>query len=267
MIFLLKIVSLMENMRGDERVTVEHGFSLYIETKNHKILFDTGQSSLFSKNAEILGVDLRCVDILVLSHAHYDHAGGIDEFLKQNDTAKIYINTNAFEDYRNDSGKYIGIDAKLKDNPRVIITQDYLKIDDELSLFTYNDKKRPYKTDNAGQTVFKNDRFLADNYLHEQYLMIYEDQKKVLISGCSHKGILNIMSFASPDVLVGGFHYMKQKITDEGNEILDFAAKKLEEYNTVYYTCHCTGEEQFRYLKYKSEAEINYLACGQKVMI
>ena len=58
----MKITSLLENTTTNEQFKVEHGLSLFIETHNHKILFDMGQSDLFSENAEVLGIDLTEVD-------------------------------------------------------------------------------------------------------------------------------------------------------------------------------------------------------------
>ena len=73
----MKIYVLMENTTKKEDMLTEHGLSLYIETENHKILFDTGQSENFAINAERMGIDLSLVDIAFLSHGHYDHGGGL----------------------------------------------------------------------------------------------------------------------------------------------------------------------------------------------
>ena len=92
----MKIWTLVENTSINENIKNEHGLSFYIETKNHKILFDFGQSDIFVENAEQMGIDLSCVDIAILSHGHYDHGGGIKKFLQINSNAKIYANKNVF---------------------------------------------------------------------------------------------------------------------------------------------------------------------------
>jgi len=99
---------------------------------------------------------------------------------------------------------------------------------------------------------------LPDDFRHEQYLLLEEAGKRILISGCSHKGILQIMEAFKPDILVGGFHFMK--ITEE--EKLEAAAKKLLAYDTVYYTGHCTGRKQYDYLKTIMGEKLHYISAG-----
>ena len=90
---------------------------------------------------------------------------------------------------------------------------------------------------------------------------------RVLISGCSHKGILNIMSWLKPDVLIGGFHFMKVDPAGSEREVLDEAARVLLEYNSAYYTCHCTGLPQYEYLKQLMGNRLRYLAAGQQIVL
>lgn len=84
---------LIENSKLNNSFLCEHGLSLYIETNRHKILYDFGQTDSLFENAKTLGVDLSSVDIAFLSHAHYDHSGGLKTFLKVNKTAKIYVSS------------------------------------------------------------------------------------------------------------------------------------------------------------------------------
>ena len=80
----MRIVTLIENLVYKQGLTAEHGLSFYIETENRKILFDTGQSALFMQNAKTMDIDIREIDIVVVSHGHYDHTGGLHAFLLEN---------------------------------------------------------------------------------------------------------------------------------------------------------------------------------------
>ena len=84
------IKALVENTSISEDFASEHGLSLYIETKNHKILFDVGASELFLQNAKKLDVNIADVDFLVISHGHYDHGGGLKTFLKENTKPRYF---------------------------------------------------------------------------------------------------------------------------------------------------------------------------------
>ena len=264
---MIKIYALAENTAKNSNYSFEHGLSLYIETTNHKILFDSGQSDMFINNAVLLGLDLSKVDIAVLSHGHYDHGGGLEKFLEINATAPIYMNRNAFGNFYNGTKKYIGLSETLKKSNRIIFIGDELKIDDELQLCTCNNQKEIYPLDSAGLKEKISEGFSNDLFLHEQYLIINDCNKKIVVSGCSHKGVLNIMNWLNPDVFVGGFHFMKQNISDEGNDVLDNASEILSGYLAVYYTCHCTGFEQYCYLKEKMGEQLHYISSGETIML
>ncbi len=258
----MQITSLIENTTENKELTSEHGLSLYLETKCHKILFDMGQSEKFAENAKKLGIDLTEVDIAILSHGHYDHGGGIKHFLDINNKAPIYINKYAFEAHYNADKKYIGLDTSLSGSDRLIFTDNICKIDDGLTLYTCNQNNRPYDIGNFGMSVKSDNNFLPEDFRHEQYLLIEEDAKKVLISGCSHKGIMNIADWFKPNILIGGFHFSKFPL----DEKLAGYAKTLAAFDTTYYTCHCTGTEQYNSMK-NYIPNLHYLSTGTKITI
>ena len=100
----MKIVNLIEDTKGVNGCHHEHGLSFYIETENHKLLLDTGATDAFLDNAIVLGIDLKKVDTVIISHGHYDHTGGLLAFTAINPSAKIYIQKAAcgeFYNYRN----------------------------------------------------------------------------------------------------------------------------------------------------------------------
>lgn len=256
----MKITALAENISETASIYSEHGLSLFIETEKTNILFDMGQTDIFYKNATTLGIDLKTVDIAILSHGHYDHGGGLEKFLEINKTAPVYINKNAFGDYYNASEKYIGLNKKIQNNPRFIFTDDIYNISDEFSLHSCNNKARPNALGSFGLSEKVNSKLIPDRFLHEQYLLIEENAKSVLISGCSHKGIIDIVNWFKPNILIGGFHFSKLEL----GQALHDAASKLAAYDTVYYTCHCTGFSQYEYMK-KIMPQLNYLSCGRSI--
>jgi len=263
----VKVTVLIENTTSSPGLVPEHGLSLYIETKKHKILFDMGKSNAYLENAERLGIDLAEVDIAILSHGHHDHGGGLKRFLEINEKAPVYLSSHAFEPHYSISGKYNGIDCELQKSDRLIYVEEQFEIDEELSLFTCNERERPVRTDSFGQKMKVGDELLPDSFIHEQYLVVREGEREILFSGCSHKGILNIVHWFSPDVLVGGFHFSKIEAQGEGkNRLLDMAEQLLQ-YPTKYYTGHCTGEEQYKGRKEVMGERLTYLSTGSIVQL
>ncbi len=258
----MKITCLVENTSQNNKLECEHGLSLFIEHNGLKILFDMGQTELFCENAQKLGINLRDVDFAVLSHGHYDHGGGLKKFLKVNESAPIYLSRYAFEPHYNGTEKYIGLDVSLKDNERLIFTDDEFKIADGITLFSCNGKNKNHYLGSCGLNMIENDILVPDDFRHEQYLLIEENGKKTLISGCSHKGIMDITEWFNPDILIGGFHYSKLALDGKLSGYAEF----LDSFKTKYYTCHCTGTEQFKFMKNYMD-RLEYLSCGQSIEI
>ena len=263
----MKITALMENTPFREGFLFEHGLSLHIETARHRVLFDTGASAGFAHNAAQLGIDLAQVDTAVLSHGHYDHGGGLSAFLALNDSAPVYVSQYAFDPFYAEMDRYIGLPPVLANHPRLRPVGEKAVLDAELSLFACNSEPRPFAMDAYGLHVLRDGRMIPDDFRHEQYLLIREGERRVLISGCSHKGILNIAQWFAPDVLIGGFHFMKVDPQSEAHTVLDAAAEGLLAHATQYYTCHCTGAEPYAYLKARMGKQLHYLAAGQQITL
>ena len=263
----MRIVTLIENTTAREDIVCEHGLSLYIETDCHRILFDAGQTEAFANNAQLLGIDLGKVDIAVLSHGHYDHSGGLQRFLQINDTAKVYVHKDAFLPRCDGAGKNIGVDPALLRSGRLIFTEDTVELAPGITLQLCNAAPVCFPADSFGLQVEEGGILKPDDFHHEQYLVIEEAGKKICFSGCSHRGILNIVKWLQPDVLVGGFHFMKLDPDTEDRNFLKQAAKQLLEEPTVYYTGHCTGQAQFAYMKTIMDSRLQSLSAGVQMQL
>ncbi len=269
----MKIINLIENTKGENSCLIEHGLSFYIETGKHKLLVDTGASDAFLDNAKTLGVDLTEVDTVILSHGHYDHAGGILSFLKQNDTAMIWMQQSAGDAYYHKSEteeRYIGIDPQILESKQLHCVEGNHCIDNELFLFSGIKERKLWPSGNRVLKVKREDKFVQDEFAHEQYLVVEEKGKRVLISGCAHNGILNIleeyerMYGGAPDVVLSGFHLMKKsEYCHEDVEMIRRIAIDLKERsNTRFYTGHCTGEIPFQIMHEMMGEQLVYVHSG-----
>jgi len=207
----MRITPLVENTTQCE-LKPAAGLLFYIETQRHTLLFDVGPDKTLFENARRRHIDLAKVDTVILSHGHADHGGALRDFLKINPTAKVYVQRRAFEPH---SCKVlflkfpVGIDQALASHAQVRCLDGDFQIDEELRLFTVS------QTDKCHSPM--NDCLLdshgRDAFVHEQNLIITEGTSSVLVMGCGHAGVVNILERAkpyAPQVCVGGFHLLTQ---------------------------------------------------------
>lgn len=268
----MKIVVLMEDTCGRVQCKYEHGLSLYIETENHKILMDTGASDGILANAGLLKVALDKVDTVVLSHGHYDHSGGLLSFRKVNGEAAIYLQKTALAEYYHGS-RYIGIDQRIGSLPGVVLLEGNRRIDGELSVFSKIKGRRFWPQSNVGLSVRVDGCDKQDSFDHEQCLVV-EAEKRLLVSGCAHNGILNILDRYQeiygnkPDVVISGFHMTKKEAyTPQEAEVILDTAKELAEKDILFYTGHCTGQMAIDLMKPVMGDRLIQLSCGMEIEV
>lgn len=272
----MKIINLVENTPGVPGCGYEHGLSFYIETGRHKLLIDSGATDLFLRNAKVLGIDLREVDIMILSHGHYDHAGGIPAFSEQNPDAEIYLKASAGGDFyhlKENGEKYIGIDKEILSFRQCRFVQEDLKIDDELYLFTDITGRRYPSKGNLSLKRREEERYVQDTFDHEQCLVITQGGQRVLLSGCAHNGIINILDryqeifHSEPDIVISGFHLMQDKpYTAEEIQNIQDMARALCKRKSIFYTGHCTGSEASGIMKEIMKDQLRIIHSGETLI-
>ena len=271
----MKIITLIENTSQQEW-PVEHGLSLYIETEKQRILFDMGQTHLFAENAARKGIDLSLVDLAILSHGHYDHGGGLKTFLEINTKAPVYLHQKAFEAHysqRIDGMYYIGLDSSLKNNPRLHFCNENTYINPNLQLFTQNNGNCLCPPGN--QMLFGPTPQEHDSFCHELNLLIKEGSVNVLVAGCAHTGIVNILQKANNlsnhliTHVLAGMHLAKNGLNPKAEAIFikDLACHLLEFTDCHFYTMHCTGLKAYKQLKEHMKERIDYLSAGDEICL
>ncbi len=245
---------------------------VYIETKKHKLLLDAGQTDALIRNAKITGIDLSQVDTVILSHGHYDHSGGLIPFYRNNDKAVLYMHRSAAEPHFNGE-RYIGIAPEIMSLPNIVTLDGDYKIDDELFIFTGIKGRRCYPQGNKKLLREENGIKIPDNFAHEQCLVVTQNRKKYLLSGCAHNGILNILDkykeiFGdTPDYVISGFHMMKREgeYTPAEKDVIIQTAEELARTDTVFFSGHCTGEPAFNMMKEIMGDQLRAIRSGEEI--
>lgn len=280
----MKITVLTENTKlKNSDLTAEHGISLFIEKDGYNILFDTGgpQESAI-KNASKLSIDLRKVDAVIVSHGHDDHTGGLLKFFQINDKARVYLKKEALGSYyskRPEGEKYIGIDSKITENhsERLHFVHKTLEIAPNVSIIPSIHKE--FSTPSSNCVLFKkiNKQLVKDDFKHELFMVLENNNDLTVFTGCGHSGIKNIINTAKkvfPDkkiaAVIGGLHLQAGARTfevakkEEIEEIAEWL--KLEVAGQVY-TGHCTGERAMNLMQPILNDKLNGIYTGMQISI
>lgn len=201
---MIVLRTLLENQLSQNKALIaEHGLSFLVETGGRKILFDCSAGSAARQNAEKMNVSLQDVDYVVLSHSHYDHAGGYPDMVSHGVRAPLVTGPRFFEEkYAREGDKYVylgcgfGIDFIEKNGIGHRVCQGCETLFEGCHVLggferTYAFEKAParfVRQTSAG--------FVEDDFPDEVCLVIEDEKGLVVIAGCSHPGILNMVETA-----------------------------------------------------------------------
>lgn len=278
----MRVVTLIEN-HTDNELACEHGLSFYVEYNEKSYLLDAGQSGLFIDNARKLGIDLSYVEKAVLSHAHYDHAGGFADFVKENSHAKVYMQKTSAEQCfseKADGMKDIGIpeDVRSALEQRLVYADGDLKLDEGVHLIAHHAKGLAERGKQMRMYREADGQKKYDDFAHEQSLVFELEAGLVVFNSCSHSGVDLVLEevkqvFGDRTILAmfGGFHLMGADGPDsmrESEAQVRSLAEKLSGMNVAaLYTGHCTGTKAFPILKEVLGERLNLLVTGMSVEI
>lgn len=272
----MKITFLTDNYVDTPSLKAEHGFSCLIEFEQYRILFDTGQTDTMVHNMKVIFGDLPKLDGLVLSHGHYDHTGGLSNNFEDimSMTKRVFCHEYIFENHlkqNNGQHEYIGMTVDLSLGSgcfEFIQNNKFVNIFDHVYLSGSIKRSISF---NADEQLYAevDGKCIKDPFRDEQY-MIIEDNGLVIITGCSHSGIINIIKHAKTlfphrhiRAVVGGFHLFRcnQKQMDETVNFL-----KNENIDTII-TGHCTGLSGLFALKEMMGNKIIPIKVGLEILL
>lgn len=254
----MKITFLSDNKTENSACTAEWGLSILIESWGCRILFDVGASPIFAENAKNLGINLKDVEAVVISHGHYDHTEGMEAFCQINRDAPVYIHKKAIsEAYGIDPSGAIedeNCGMRWSDEfiqkimPRLRFTEGVVKINDNMTLVGNTKPLSEYPMTDKFYRPAKNreDKFLEDPMDHEQFLVVREEKGIYIFSGCSHVGMMAVINRARElfpgeriVALIAGMHLYpltKEEKSKVVNCICGLGIEKV-------FPVHCTGME------------------------
>ncbi len=274
----LKITTLIENAPHPalEDLQAEHGLSFYIEHDGIIFMSDVGLSGKFADNASILRVDISDVEALAVTHHHFDHGGGLGRFFDENKDGKVYLRYSPDVDFvvEGDSSlpRYVGLDKETLftyadritylDENQAVLPNVHLVVD-----ILANHPKPP------GDTRLKmqaGSRVEPDNFSHELVTVIVENDGLVVLTGCAHNGVLNMLDTARKyfpglpiQAVIGGFH-----LSQEEDDMVQSIGKALLSQDIPnIYSGHCTGEKQMKILRHILGERLKNLHTGLAIVL
>ena len=247
------------NTLTDRYFTGEPGLSFLLETGGKKILFDTGYSGVFLANADRMGISMRDLDAVVLSHGHLDHSGGLGTLVRHLTEAMIEeIPHNVPEliahpacFYPKEKLPLLNIGSLLDESEirrqfPVNLSSRPVWITDDLVFLGEIPRKVPFEKNDPGKRriLMPDGRKEPDRLLDDSAIVFRSDEGLVIITGCSHAGICNIAEYGREICgetrvigIIGGLHLLTpspSRLKGTGEYLRDLRLQSL-------HACHCTS--------------------------
>lgn len=271
---MIRLSILNENTVYKRGFLGEHGLSVLVETPSHMLLFDTGQTDVFLRNAERMEKDLTEAEAVILSHGHYDHCGGLESMFGKIEMP-VYLRGGALSHKCvRDMGKalYRDISIPWREHPPknlIFVEETLTELFTDIYLlggigsYTAEEKPKGFFIEHEG---FYRQDLMED----EQMLILRQSTGLIVLAGCCHPGVLNCIAHVNKHfgnehihAVVAGMHLMhasKDYIAYVGEEL---KSRDID----LFYPMHCTGREAIVYLRQILGKRCGSAAVGECICI
>ncbi|MBN1594731.1 MBL fold metallo-hydrolase [candidate division FCPU426 bacterium] len=250
---LIRITILVDNTANDDRLRAEHGFAVWVECGEKRLLFDAGQTDAVVHNARVLGIDLQSADAIVLSHGHYDHTGGLQHLLHPGFHPRLFVHPEAFKGkYVQDpdlSVRSIGVPGLTEGQIRSQVGEMvWTRTPAEVWPGVWVTGEIPRQTnfeDTGGAFCADAACTRPDALPDDQALFFTGGQGVIVLLGCAHAGVVNTLQYIGGlagvqtiFAVIGGMHLknaLPKRISRSLGALQDFGVRCLV-------PAHCTGD-------------------------
>ncbi|KLU61506.1 ribonuclease BN [Peptococcaceae bacterium CEB3] len=250
----LKVTVLVENTVGVPLGLLgEWGLALFLDFGDERILLDTGEQGNLIGNAETLGIDLKRIDKVVLSHGHYDHTGGLLKLLQYRGHVPVYVHPDLFaghygRGFNGEGDKYLGVPFRreqlMSAGAEFHFHKEPLELRPGLWLSGEIPRRTDYERVDERMIQIRDGETVADT-LPDDYSLYYASEGGLVIFlGCAHAGLVNIVEHAKQltgqrkvRAIIGGTHLGPASPEQQQKTIEYLRTLKLE----VLAPNHCTG--------------------------
>lgn len=272
---MLQIMALMDNrLTGRKDLLCEHGLSMLVSSHGKRILFDCGSSEKMLYNAKKLGVDLGKLDAVVLSHAHYDHAGGFRYLAERYPVAKVFIGPGFFEEkyavgdncFKNLSA---GFDRAFLAEQGIghAVVQGVEEVVPGVWAVSGFPRREPMEGIPARFVHLTEAGLVPDDFRDEICLALETGEGIVLLVGCAHPGILNMARHVAAVLgkpiraVLGGTHLAEA----DPARVQRTVEGLLQMGVTLLGLSHCSGETAEALIREREEITACHLGPGDCV--
>lgn len=253
----------------------EHGLSVFLETDSGNYLLDTGRGKTVVNNSLALGLDLKTIKGIILSHHHLDHTGGLMSVLEVKKGTDIYAHPDLFKkSYNNSNGKerYLGIpftrEALESMGARFRLCSQFSEIQPGFYLTGEVPRVTDYEKGDEHLVVKTGNGYVIDSLLDDQSVVIETEKGLLVILGCCHSGIINTLNYIVDKMgqshiyaVIGGTH-LGPVSNDQRQKSID----ALQDYDMERLgVCHCTGLETSVQLANKFGSRFFFCSVGTVV--